>query len=144
MKRTTGTIPWILLVAIVLVLAVGVYVALTQTRPTITKTAQATLTVKPKPTFTLTLSPDHIDTYVGRADAAYGATVTSVNGFAGEVVFTVSGLPAGFTVTFFPADRFTLGAGETKSVQMNIAVADDDALAGDYTITVTAESTNYN
>lgn len=133
---------WIVLaVALTALLAVAI---LSQVRPTITKTAEATLTVLPRPSFNLVLGPGHIDTYPGRADAAYNASVTSINGFAGVVDFSVSGLPTGFTVTTFPSATVTLGAGETKGIQINVSVADDDALVGNYTISVSASSSNYN
>jgi len=135
---------WILFAALCLVLVFGVYL-LTQTRPAITKSAQVTLTILPKPDFDLEVTPSHIDAFVGRSDGvAYNASVTSVNGFAGIVNIFVNGLPMGFTVTFFPSAQLTLGVGETKGVQISIAVADDPALIGDYALTITAESTQYN
>jgi len=138
-------IKWILLVAFFLILVFGAYLLLTQTRPAITKSAQVTLTILPKPDFDLEVTPSHIDAFVGRSDGvAYNASVTSVNGFAGIVSISVSGLPTGFTVTFFPSAQLTLGAGETKGVQVSVAVADDPALIGNYTLTITAESTEYN
>ena len=138
-------IKWILLVAFFLVLVFGAYLLLTQTRPAITKAAQVTLTILPKPDFSLEVTPSHIDAFVGRSDGiAFDVAVTSVNNFAGIVKFSVSGLPAGFTVTFFPDAQLTLGAGETKGVQVSVAVADDPALIGNYTLTITAESTEYN
>jgi len=137
-------IKWILLVAFFLILVFGAYL-LTQTRPAITKSAQVTLTILPKPDFDLEVTPSHIDAFVGRSDGvAYNASVTSVNNFAGIVKFSVSGLPAGFIITFFPDAQLTLGAGETKGVQISVAVADDPALIGNYTLTITAESTEYN
>jgi uncharacterized membrane protein len=38
----------------------------------------------------------------------------------------------------------TLAPDAPKGVQINITIPDNDALAGDYTVTVNAESTNYN
>jgi uncharacterized membrane protein len=134
-----------LIVFLALILICGVVWVITQVKPSITKTAQVSLQVLPKPDFTLAVSPDHIVTYVGRSlEVSFGATVTSVNSFAGTVNFSVAGLPAGFTVSFFPSSQLILGAGETKGVQINIDVADSAELAGEYTISITAQSTNYN
>jgi len=132
---------WIVL-AMVVVCAVGVMIALTQTKPAITKTATVTLSVKPAPDFTLKVEPTHIDSPLGRS-VAFSATVTSVNNFAGEVVFSVSGLPAGFAMAIWPSNTLTLGPDAPKGIQINIDIG-ASAPVGDYTITVTAESTNYN
>ena len=132
---------WIVL-AMIVVCAIGVVIALTQTKPAITRTAQVTLSVKPAPDFTLKVEPTHIDSPLGRS-VAFAATVTSVNNFAGEVVFSVSGLPAGFAVAIWPGNTLTLGPDAPKGIQINIDIG-ASAPVGDYTITVTAESTNYN
>ena len=132
---------WIVL-AMVVVCAIGVVIALTQTKPAITKTATVTLSVKPAPDFTLAVEPAHIDSPLGRS-VAFAATVTSINNFAGEVVFSVSGLPAGFAVAIWPSNTLTLGPDAPKGIQINIDIG-ASAPIGDYTLTVTAESTNYN
>lgn len=132
---------WILVA--LLALLIGAIYLLTQQLPPITKTVEVTLSVKPAPDFILAVDPAHIDSPVGRV-VAYGATVTAANNFVGQVVFSVSGLPAGFTVTYFPSDTVTLDSIAPKSVQINIDIANDPALVADYTITVKAESTNYN
>lgn len=134
---------WWIILAVLIVLAVGAVFVLTQTNPVITKTAVVTLSVKPAPDLIFAVQPAHIDSPVGRT-VAYSATVTSVNNFTGVVNLSTSGLPTGFTVTMFPATSLTLGAGESKGIQININIGSNPALIGDYTITVTAESTNYN
>ena len=133
---------WWIILGLLVALAVGAVFVLTQTKPAITKTATVTLSVKPAPDFTLKVEPTHIDSPVGRT-VAYSAMVTSVNNFAGEVVFSVSGLPAGFTVAMWPSNTLTLGPDAPKGIQINIDIG-ASAPIGDYTLTVTAESTNYN
>ncbi|MCK5346448.1 MAG: hypothetical protein KAR20_23725 [Candidatus Heimdallarchaeota archaeon] len=109
----------------------------------ITKTQQVSLEVILAPDFTLAVTPPSITSPINRT-VAYNASVTSVNGFTGEVVFSISGNPAGTTVSIFPSDTLTLGAGETMGVQIDVMIPDDVNLVGIYTLTVTADSTNYN
>lgn len=116
---------------------------LLQTQPTITKTAEVTLTLNPSPDFTLEVLPEHIESFINR-EIAYTASVTSVNNFAGDVVFSISGVPGGITVTMFPDNTLTLGTGETKGIQINLAIPLDESLIGTHTLTITAESTVYN
>jgi len=125
------------------VLSIGLFVALTQTMPTITKTAQVTMTVMPKPDFTLDVGVPHVDVPIGRT-TSYVASVSSVNNFAGEVVFSIGGEPTGAVVTFLPGDTVTIAPGESRGCQIDIAIPDDPTLIGDYTITVTAISNIYN
>ena len=134
---------WIIIGLLVVILIVGVAIILTQTPPTITKTAEVTLTIQPSPDFTLTTSIEHIDTFPNRV-VSFAATVTSVNNFAGEIVFTLEGLPPGITVAYFPSSIVTLGPDEPKGVQIDLGIPDDQSLVGNYAITVTAESTQYN
>jgi len=132
---------WIIL-AMVVVCAIGFIVALTQTKPAITKTAQVTLDIRPSPDFTLEVTPLNIITFPDRT-VAYNAQCAGLNGFAGKVTVSIEGLPAGVTAEFFPSDTFTLGL-EPKGVQINVAIPNNQALVGVYTLTVTAESTEYN
>jgi len=134
---------WIIIGLLVAILVVGVAFILTQQQTPIIKTAQVTLTVHPSPDFTLTVTPEHLDSFPDRV-VPYNASVTSVNGFAGEVVFSVEGLPPEIIVTYFPSNTLTLGPDAPKGVQINVEIPLNQALVGDYTITVTAESTQYN
>jgi len=134
---------WIGLGLLCTFLVIMAIIALTQQPPTITKTAEVTLTIKPAPDFTLDVQPGHLDSFIDRI-ASYTASITSVNEFAGEVVFSVSGLPPEITVSFLPSNMLTLGAGETKGVQIDVGIPLNEALIGNYTIIVTAESTQYN
>jgi len=129
------------LVAVILV--VVIIIARTQQPPMITKTAEVMLTIHPSPDFTLAATPEHLDSFPDRV-ATFTASVTSVNNFAGEVVFSVEGLPPEITVSILPSDTLTLGPEEPKGVQIDIGIPSNQDLVGDYTITVTARSTQYN
>jgi len=125
------------------ILAIAIIIGITQQPPVITKTAEVTLTINPSPDFSLAATPEHLDSFPDRV-ATFTASVTSVNNFGGEIVFSVSGLPPEITVSILPSNTLTLGAGETRGVQIDIGIPLNQALVGDYTITVTAKSTNYN
>lgn len=134
---------WIIFGTLVLFLVVVAFLAITQTLPTITKSAQVTMTVMPKPDFILDVGVSYVNVPIGRT-TSYVASVSSVNNFAGEVVFSISGVPAGAVVTILPSDTVTIAPGEDRGCQIDIAIPDDPALIGDYTITVTASSDTYN
>ena len=131
------------LVGLCMILVFVVVIVLTQIPPTIIKTAEVTMVINPSPDFSLETSVTHIETFPNRV-VSFTASVTSVNNFAGEVVFLVSGLPPEITITYFPSDTLTLGDGETRGIQIDLGIPLNQALVGDYTIVVTATSTNYN
>ena len=134
---------WIIASVLTVLLAMVVFMVHTQTKPTITKTVQVTLNIQAKPDFTLQATPLEINTFIGRT-VAYSASVTSINQFAGEIVFSLVGIPAGVTATIFPSNTLTLGPGETKGVQIEIVIADDEVLIGSYNLSITANSDTYN
>jgi len=134
---------WLIFAIIFIFLAVAGAVILMQQQPPITHPVQVTLEITLAPDFTPAVSPDHIITPINRT-VAYNVSVTSVNGFTGEVMFSVSDEPAGVTISFFPSDRLTLGVGETRGVQIDVMIPDDVDLVGTHTLTVTMESTQYN
>lgn len=134
---------WLTFFIVLALLSIGLFIALTQTKPTITKTKQVTMTVMSKPDFTLDVGVTHVNVYPG-ATATFVASVVSINGFAGEINFSIGGEPAGSVISILPSAIITIGPGESKGCQINIAIPDDEALAGDYTITVTASSDTYN
>jgi len=136
-------IKWILILMAILIVGVGTYFAFFQGMPPIIKTANITLTVKPVPDFALTTSIAHIDTFINRT-IGFAVTVTSVNEFAGEVSFEVTGLPPEFVISYFPGQSLTLGPDSPKGISVEIIVPDNVTLVGDYTIVVTATSTTYN
>ncbi len=134
---------WIIASFLVVFLAVIAFLAITQTLPTITKTVQVTMTVMPKPDFTLDVGVAHVNVRIGQ-ETSYVASVSSVNEFAGEIVFSISGIPVGAIVTFLPSNTVTIAPGQDRGCQINIAIPDDPVLIGDYTITVMASSDTYN
>ncbi|HOZ73872.1 MAG TPA: zinc-dependent metalloprotease family protein [Flavobacterium sp.] len=68
------------------------------------------------------------------ASVSYNVTYAALNGFSGTTDFSVSGNPAGVTVTFTPT---SLSADGTTVMQITTA---PDAAAGFYTLVVTATS----
>jgi uncharacterized membrane protein len=70
--------------------------------------------------------------------AASTLFISSLNGFTGFVAISVSGVPAGVSVTAAPSFLF-LGAGSVASVTLNIATS-AAALAGNYELTIAATS----
>jgi subtilisin family serine protease len=96
-------------------------------------TATATLVVPAPPDFGLAASPAS-STVAAGGGAAYTVGVTSLNGFAGDVALSVSGLPTGAAAAFTPA--VVAGAG---SAQLSIATS-ATAPPGTYPLTVTGTS----
>jgi uncharacterized membrane protein len=133
----------ILILVMILIVGVGSYFAFFQDQPPIVKTQEITLTVRPAPDFILETSMGHIDTFINRT-IAFAVTVTSINEFAGEVSFEVTGLPPEFVISYFPGQTLTLGPDSPKGIQVDIVVPDDVSVVGDYSIVVTATSMTYN
>lgn len=128
---------------IFIIMAIVIGFLITQTSPIITKVAQVTIEVKPRPDFTFTLDPETQWTFVGRT-VPIGVTVTSVNDFAGVIEIDAT-VPDGWTFIFpIGHSSITLGAGETKGIQIDITIPDDENHVGIHTISVIAESSIYN
>jgi subtilisin family serine protease/uncharacterized membrane protein len=101
---------------------------------TVTRTASATLTVTAPPDFTLGAAPTSASVNAG-SSAAYTLSVGSLNGFAGTVALSASGLPESVgTATITPAS--ITGAGTAQLALATVA----GAPAGTYPVTVTATS----
>ena len=69
------------------------------TSGTLTVPLTMTVTVTPPPDFTLTLSPASLNVMQGGKGAS-AIAVTAINGFTGNVMLSVSGLPNGVTSSF--------------------------------------------
>jgi len=110
---------------------------------TITKTAHFMLTVVSIPDFSLILPSAEGEAFAGQKIAIV-AQAESIDQFAGDVKFSISGQPAGSVVTFVPVDTVTIAPGLPKSVMIEIAIPADNSLVGVYDITISAESTSYN
>ncbi len=115
--------------------AAGTYpLTITGSSGTMTHSASVTLVINPQPVpdFTLTASPNSQTVIVGNS-TSYTATVSAVNGFAGSVALSVSGVPAGATATLNPT-------AVTGSGTSTLTVASGTAAAGTYPLTITGSS----
>jgi hypothetical protein len=92
-----------------------------------------TLTVTAPPGFTLSMSPTYLDLLQGdNGSVTIGAQGSS--GFDSDVTFTLSGLPAGVSGSFWPAKIAAPGTGATSL----LLIAYSTATAGPATVTITA------
>src|SRR5262249_54664581 len=109
---------------------------ITGTSGGLSHTATVTLVVNPPPTpdFTLSATPNS-QTIAQGGSASYTATVSPLNGFAGAVSLSISGLPSGATGTFNPTSisggsgSSTLGGSTSSATPI-----------GSYTLTITGAS----
>ena len=97
----------------------------------VTNSATISLTV-PAPSFTLVSSSTTLSTPIGESAATSKVSINSINGFAGSVNFTITGLPAGITASFSPASSTS-----ATTVSLNAAAT---AACGSHTITITGTS----
>ncbi|HSM86829.1 MAG TPA: hypothetical protein VLT16_11780, partial [Candidatus Limnocylindrales bacterium] len=109
----------------------GTYpLTITGTDGVLTHTASVTLVVT-MPDFTLTAGPAS-QTIITGGSTSYTATVAPLNGYAGTVSFSVSGLPAGASATFTPASVIASGTST-----LAIATTAGTTPAGNYILTIT-------
>jgi len=94
-------------------------------------TTTATLVVT-QPDFSLTATPSTQTVTQGNG-TSYNLAINALNGFSGQVTFSVSGLPAGADGTFSP---------NPSTSSSTLSVTTDSALtpAGTYTLTITGTS----
>jgi len=85
--------------------------------------------------FTLSISPGHLSVTSGNSTPNVSLSVAGVNGFAGTVSVTLSGLPAGATTQ--PTGPFTIAEGATQSFVIDIPAS---APAGISSVQATATS----
>jgi hypothetical protein len=104
---------------------------ITGTDGVLTHTASVTLVIT-KPDFSLTATPASQTVVVGNT-ANYTATVTALNGYAGTVSFSVSGLPAGASPTFTPPSA--TGSGSSG---LAITTTAGTTPSGSYPLVITA------
>lgn len=90
-----------------------------------------------KPGIVVQITPSSRNVDQGQT-TSFSATVSSSGGFAGTVVLTVAGLPAGAAATFSPSS-VKLTAGSTAQIAMNVAAASTTA-AGDYGLSLMGQS----
>jgi pseudomonalisin len=103
---------------------------ITGTDGVLTHTASVTLVVNPVD-FSLSATPAQQSIPIG-GTANYTATVSAINGYAGTVSFSVSGLPAGATPAFSPAS--VTGSGSSS---LSITTTVGTTPAGTYALTIT-------
>jgi uncharacterized membrane protein len=106
-------------------------VTITGTAGSLVRTTQVALTVAPAPDFTLAAVPGSVTVAI-EATASAVVTVTPQNGFAGNVSFGATGLPAGVAASFNPP-----AAGDSATVTFSAS-----ASAGLGTTSVTITGTN--
>jgi len=133
---TTGTSSVLTLTASSTATVGSATVTVTGTSGSLTHTTTIALIVSSTGTanFSLSASPTSLTVNQGSSGTST-ITITRLNGFAGAVSFTASGLPSGVTASFNPATTTTTG---TSSV-LTLA-ASSTATAGTATVTVTGTS----
>ena len=115
--------------------ALGVFPAtVTGTSGVLTHSVNLSLHVLPPPDFKLSVSPTAIKVVLGSLTTSEIA-VTPRNGFNGSPVFSVTGLPAGLTASFSPANSssastLTLAARVTAPLTLSPATITITATAG--------------
>ncbi len=78
-----------------------------------------------------------VKTNLGKT-ASWGIKIESVNGFAGDVAFSVSGLPAGVVAVFSPP-RLTVAPGYDLGTILSLDIPNDPALVGTLALVVSAD-----
>lgn len=86
----------------------------------------------PQPDFSIGFSQNSVNVQQGATSAAVNVSVNALNGYAGTVQVTLSGLPAG--VVSSPASPFSVAAGSSVSLLFSAA---SDAGTGNFTVTAT-------
>ena len=115
-------------------IAPGTYpLTITATSGAITRTATATLVVSGPPDFTISAAPTSKSVAAG-ASASYSVGVTALNGFTGDVLLSVGGLPASVGATFTPGTITTAGPSQ-------LALSTSTSTSpGSYPLTISATS----
>src|SRR5439155_1219028 len=83
---------------------------ITGTDGALSHSTTVTLIINPAPDFTISATPSS-QTVIAGNNTSYTATIVALNGFAGTVNFTVTGLPAGATANFSPVS--VVGSGSS-------------------------------
>src|SRR5207237_538451 len=105
----------------------------TATSGSLVHTANAALTITPPPDFSVVATPANRSVAAGSNDT-FTVTTSALNGFAGAVGFSLSGLPAGVSGAFSPTT--VIGSGSSTLT----LTASNSAITGSYPLTITATS----
>ncbi len=108
-------------------------IQVTATGGTVTQNASLNLTITPPAGFTLSLGTPSVTLAQGSVAMA-GVNVAVAGGFSNAVALSATGLPAGMTASFAPANLVAPGSG-TSTLTLTASV---QAVAGNYTIQVAA------
>ena len=84
--------------------------------------------------FVGSISPNSQSATAG-TDAVYGATISQLSGFTGNVTLSVSGLPPGASASFSPSNVISGGSGTA-----NLTIGTTGVVPGTYTLLVTGTS----
>ncbi|MGO9269587.1 MAG: hypothetical protein ACLQOO_04925, partial [Terriglobia bacterium] len=121
-----------------------VTVTITGVSGSLTHTTTITLTVKPSGNFTLSALPNAVAIAQGGASGTSTVSIAPVNGFAGNVTLTASGLPKGVTASFSPNPAtatsiltLTASATATKETATVTITGTSGSLSAATTITLT-------
>lgn len=110
----------------------------TDSSSTPTQSTIVTLTVNAAQAADFTIQASPGNRVIKRGNSGtYNVTVTGSGGFAGDVAFTVSGLPAGTTGSFSPSS--VTGGGSST---LTIDTTNPSTPKGTYTLTITGTSTS--
>src|ERR1051326_6486350 len=75
------------------------------------------LTITAAQDFTIGLSPTTLTAAPGSSNANFSVSISSVNGFAGSVSVSLTGLPSGTTSS--PASPFNVASGASQTVTLS-------------------------
>jgi hypothetical protein len=106
-------------------------VTITATSPIQSHSVTLKLTVTAGPDFALSLSPSQVSGTIGNDSEMFTVGVTGLNGFAGAVSISVSGLPSGAATQ--PASPFSVDTAATQDVMISLPA---NSQVGSFTLQV--------
>ncbi len=90
----------------------------------------------PPPAYAIAVDPPMASLTLGETKS-FDITISSQNGFAGDVTLAAAGIPATWQVTFSPAATVTVPANGTMQATVDVKIP-TDAMAGDAMLNVSA------
>ena len=110
-------------------------VTVSGTSGVLTHSTNLTLTVTAAPDFSMVLTPTSVTANAGSSSSSFTVSITALNGFAGSVSVSLSGLPGGTTTS--PASPFPVAAGSSQTVVLSVP---STLTSGNYNLTVSGTS----